>query len=75
MLDGATGRRLVTILDRDDAAPVWLIEECAEALGVEPEYFAEWRVHDAHHKYDVNVVGLDAALANFDRWARQQAQR
>jgi hypothetical protein len=57
----ATGRRV----------PVpRLIEECARALRVRPEYFLEYRVFQAQRDFDPSVVGLEKALQNLEAWAQ-----
>ncbi len=45
-----------------------LIEECARALRVRPDYFLEYRVHLAQLDFDPAVVGRDRALENLGRW-------
>jgi len=45
-----------------------LIEECARALSVRPEYLLEYRVYLAQRDFDPAAVGLERALANLARW-------
>lgn len=59
----ATGRRRPTPR---------LMEECARALRVRPEYFFEYRVHVAQRDFDPRVVGHERALENLAIWARVQ---
>lgn len=59
----ATGRRRPTPL---------LMEECARALRVRPEYFLEYRIYDAQRAFDPRVVGKERALENLALWARAQ---
>lgn len=55
----ATGRR--------DPSPQ-LIQECARALRVRPEYFLEYRVHLAQRDFDPASVGLERAVENLALW-------
>jgi hypothetical protein len=61
----ATGRRRPTQR---------LIEECARALRIWPEYFLEYRVHLAQRDFDPEAVGRDRALENLAIWARVRTQ-
>jgi hypothetical protein len=45
-----------------------LIEECARALRVRPEYFLEYRVYVAQRDFEPAAVGLDRALENLALW-------
>lgn len=45
-----------------------LIEECARALRVRPEYFFEYRVYLAQRDFDPAAVGPERALANLALW-------
>jgi hypothetical protein len=47
-----------------------LIEECARALRVRPEYFLEYRVFEAQRDFDPAAVGLETAVRNLEAWAR-----
>lgn len=60
----ATGRR---------APSLPMIEECARALRLRPEYFLEYRIHLAQRDFDPEAVGIDRALANLALW--QSADR
>lgn len=75
LLDEATGRRLLRVVDHGLEPQAWLIDECAHALGIDPDYFVEWRLREAHRLFDARAVGVDAALASFDKWARSQLKR
>lgn len=46
------------------------LEAIAEALGVEPEFFAEYRLWKAREALDPRVVGFDAAMNTLDRLGR-----
>lgn len=48
------------------------MEECARALRVMPEHFAEYRLAMARRQFDAREVGFDQALANLEQWARQE---
>lgn len=61
----ATGRRRPT---------PHLMEECARALRVRPEYFLEYRIYLAQRDFDPVAVGQDRALANLALWARVRAE-
>jgi hypothetical protein len=52
-----------------------LIEECARALELRPEYFVEYRIHLAQRQFDPAVVGLERARENLSRWERVAARR
>jgi hypothetical protein len=43
------------------------LERLASVLGVNPGYFAEYRLWRARALLDPGVVGFDRAMANFDR--------
>lgn len=47
-----------------------LIEECARALRLRPEYFLEYRVYLAQRDFDPAAVGRERALQNLAQWAR-----
>lgn len=49
------------------------IEEIAKAAGVEPAYFAEYRLITARELYDPRVVGFDQALKNLREQLRDPA--
>lgn len=44
------------------------IEEISTAAGVDPTYFAEYRLIKARESFDPRVVGLDQALKNLEAW-------
>lgn len=46
-----------------------LMRSCAEALGVEPEVFPEYRLWEVQRQFDPREVGSDAAMANLAEWA------
>jgi hypothetical protein len=46
-----------------------LMEECARALRVRPEYFLEYRIHMARRELDPSAVGLERVLRNLATWA------
>jgi len=50
-------------------ASMRLIEECARALRVHPEYFLEYRVHLAQRDFDPAAVGHEKALENLALWS------
>lgn len=56
----ATGRRRPTPR---------LMEECARALRVRPEFFLEYRIHVAQRELDPSAVGLERVLQNLAMWA------
>lgn len=44
------------------------IEEVAAAAGVDPTYFAEYRLMKARDLFDPRQVGFDAAISNLQEW-------
>lgn len=74
LLEPSSAQRLLEVMDREVSVPLWLIEECAEALGVAPTLFAEWRLNEAR-SFDVRVLGYDVALENLKRWATERRPR
>ena len=44
-----------------------MLERAAEALGVDPSVFAEYRLAKAREELDERVAGLDKAVDNLDR--------
>ncbi len=52
-----------------------LIEECARALRLRPEYFLEYRVHLAQRDFDPAAVGRERALENLTLWHELKRQR
>jgi hypothetical protein len=55
----ATGRRRPTPR---------LMEECARALRIRPEYFLEYRIYLAQCDFDATAVGHERVLENLARW-------
>lgn len=45
-----------------------LIEKVAQALGIDAEYFAEYRLAQASRAFDVKEVGYEQALENLRLW-------
>jgi hypothetical protein len=69
MMDGIhyeTLRKAVTG-ERHPAPKV--IEAVSDALGVRPEFFAEYRLWKAQRQFDPREVGLDTALKNLQAWS------
>jgi len=62
----ATGRR---------RASPRLIEECARALRIRPDYFLEYRLYLAQRDFDPDAVGYDRALEHLALWARARTER
>jgi hypothetical protein len=52
--------------ERYPAAKV--IEAVSDALSVEPDTFAEYRLWRAQRQFDPKEVGLERALKNLDAW-------
>jgi hypothetical protein len=49
--------------------PSWiLLEECARALRLRPEYFSEYRLYLAQRDFDPDAVGFDRAVRNLQLW-------
>jgi transcriptional regulator with XRE-family HTH domain len=46
-----------------------LMEECARALRIRPEYFLEYRVYLAQRDFDPQAVGLERVIQNLNAWA------
>lgn len=44
------------------------MEDCAEALGVPPTVFIEYRLHEARRAFDPSAVGLAAAVEALSTW-------
>ena len=51
------------------------LEDIAQALGVEPEEFPEYRLAKAREELDDRIVGLDRALATLSALQAAQRQR
>ena len=47
------------------------IEEISTAAGVEPTYFAEYRLIKARESFDPRIVGLEVAIKNLEAWTEQ----
>jgi hypothetical protein len=45
-----------------------LIEIVAEALAIEPEFFAEYRLAQAQRSFDPSEVGFERAVENLRAW-------
>ncbi len=71
LLGPASAARLAELAQDGGRVPLWLVEECAGALGIKPDFFAEWRLGQIW-RYDVAVVGPDAALRNLADWVSSQ---
>jgi hypothetical protein len=52
-----------------------LIEECARALRIRPEYFLEYRLYRAQRDFDPREVGIDRAVENLRVWERAREGR
>lgn len=64
------------IRSSDRALDKRTIEEVAKAAGVEPMYFAEYRLMVARERFDPRLVGFDQAIKNLEAWTdRGPAQR
>src|SRR5947209_1392794 len=44
-----------------------IIVKCAEALAIDPTYFAEYRLEEYRRRLDTRVVGLTVAVVNLQR--------
>ena len=51
------------------------MKESAEALSVPPETFDEYALWQAQRDFDPREVGVEAALANLERWASAKKKR
>lgn len=51
---------------------VSLMEMCAKALGIKPEFFGEYRLAQALHAFDPTEVGYEEAMKNLRVWAAAQ---
>lgn len=51
------------------------IEEVASAIGVEPSYFAEYRLMEAQAMFDPREVGFDEAIRNLQQSLQGKAAR
>lgn len=52
-----------------------LIEECARALKLRPEYFVEYRIYLTQREFDPEAVGLERALKNLLLWGKVARER
>jgi hypothetical protein len=52
-----------------------LIERVADAIGVKPEYFSEYRLAQALRSFDPAEVGYDKAMKNLRIWADAQEKK
>jgi len=64
------GRTRLDQLSRGDGPPPTpeQMERLASVLGVNPGYFAEYRLWRARSRLDPSVVGFDRAMVNFARF-------
>jgi transcriptional regulator with XRE-family HTH domain len=70
---GITHAHINMLANRHDKPSMRAMELVAQACGVEPEYFAEYRLATAMRKLDPSEVGLEQALENLN--ARLGARR
>jgi len=70
---GMTHAHINMLANGHDRPSMRAMELIAGALGVAPEYFAEYRLSAAMRELDPTEVGLEQALANLN--ARLGAQR
>jgi transcriptional regulator with XRE-family HTH domain len=70
---GITHAHLNMLANGHDKPSLRVMELIAQACGVAPEYFAEYRLAMAMRELDPNVVGLEQALENLN--ARLGARR
>ncbi len=70
---GLTHAHLNMLANGHDKPSLRAMELIAEACGVAPEYFAEYRLAVAMRELDPSVVGLEQALENLN--ARLAARR
>lgn len=70
---GITHAHINMLANGHDKPSLRAMELIARACGVEPEYFAEYRLAVAMRELDPNVVGLEQALENLN--ARLGARR
>jgi transcriptional regulator with XRE-family HTH domain len=70
---GMTHAHLNMLANGHDRPSMRAMELIAAACGVEPDYFAEYRLAVAMRELDPNVVGLEVALENLN--ARLGARR
>jgi len=70
---GMTHAHINMLVNRHDKPSIRAMELIAQACGVAPEYFAEYRLAAAMRELDPDEVGLEQALANLN--ARLGARR
>jgi transcriptional regulator with XRE-family HTH domain len=63
---GITHAHINMLANGHDKPSMRAMELIARACGVEPEYFAEYRLAAAMRDLDPNEVGLEQALANLN---------
>ena len=52
-----------------------LIEQVAELVGVEPDFFAEYQLALARRDFDIHEVGWETAMRNLQAWSAKQRKR
>ena len=70
---GMTHAHINMLVNRHDKPSIRAMQLLAQACGVAPEYFAEYRLATAMRELDPDEVGLEQALANLN--ARLGARR
>lgn len=70
---GMTHAHINMLVNRHDKPSIRAMKLLAQACGVAPEYFAEYRLAEAMRELDPDEVGLEQALANLN--ARLGARR
>ena len=63
---GITHAHINMLANDHDKPSMRAMELIAQACGVEPDYFAEYRLAVAMRELDPNEVGLEQALANLN---------
>ena len=51
-----------------------LMEAVADGLGVKPQVFFEYRLHEAQRQFDPKTVGVEQALTNLETWVAAQSK-
>jgi transcriptional regulator with XRE-family HTH domain len=67
-LDGIHYETLRKTVAGDRQPTLKLIEHCARALAITPDYFAEYRLALAQRELDIDAVGFQQALRNLQTW-------
>lgn len=67
-LDGFHYETLRRVTTGVRAASPELMEECARALRIRPEYFFEYRLYLAQQDFNPAVVGRERAVENLTLW-------